>query len=122
MSTSTLQAAPVGDTGLKLSIKTDQQSLRDMLFLSHANPEANELPKIVSLHQVSGWPNNEKDASVLNTAFPAIRHDRYIVTFAGAKSFESEYEVEKTHAYCSEDLIAGVIDGAVLDRTQARNL
>jgi len=59
---------------------------------------------------------------VLNTAFPAIRHDRYIVTFAGAKSFESEYEVEKTDEYCSEDLIAGVIDEPLLDRTQARNL
>ena len=80
------------------------------------------LPKIISLHQVSGWPNNEKEASVLNTDFSAIRHDRYIVTFADSKAFQSDYEIEKTHAYCSEDLIAGAIDGALLDRSQARNL
>jgi hypothetical protein len=81
-----------------------------------------ELPKTLFMHRVSGWPNNEKEDSALNVDYSAIRHDRYIVSFAGAKAFQSDYEIEKTIQYRTSDLVAGTIDRAVLDRKQARNL
>lgn len=80
------------------------------------------LPKLLCMHQVAGWPNNEKEGSMLSWNWPAIRHDRYVVSFAGAKAFSDFYEIEKTIAYSTEDLVAGAIDCALLDRRQARNI
>jgi len=34
------------------------------------------MPKIVFLHKVAGWPNNEKDGSTLDGEWPAIRQEK----------------------------------------------
>lgn len=81
-----------------------------------------KLPATVFFHQVSGWRLNEEDSSLLPGEHPAVRHDRYIVSFAGADAFEGEYEIEKTIRYRATDLISGSIENAILDRKQARNI
>jgi hypothetical protein len=81
-----------------------------------------ELPETIFMHRVSGWPNNEEEGVPLSVRYPAIRHDRYIVTFAPARIFESGHEIETSYQYETEQLLADALSRALLDRTQARNL
>src|SRR2546430_17564453 len=57
MSTSTLPLAPVDETEAQPQLKHEVLSQRDMLFVSHANPEDNEFTQWLSLQLAKcGYP------------------------------------------------------------------
>src|SRR6266566_6179704 len=57
MSTSTLTLAPVAETEAQPQLKHEVLSQRDMLFVSHANPENNEFAQWLSLQLAKcGYP------------------------------------------------------------------
>ena len=80
------------------------------------------LPPIF-VHEVAGWPNNEQDGSGLDGAdYPAIRHDRFIVSFAEAPVFRPSYEIGNTTSYNTEHFVQGSLANCLIDRRQSRNI
>jgi len=80
------------------------------------------LPPIF-VHNVAGWPNDEQDGSGLDTVdYPAIRHDRFIVSFVETQVFQSSYEIENTTRYNAEHFVQGSLENCLIDRKQSRNI